>query len=68
MTALYQITESARFPGYKDLNGQFIPFSMADEVFARARAVGARVLLRLELDDNHELQGIFYTNDQGLCG
>ena len=67
MSALYQIAEPTRFPGYKDLNGQFISFSMADEVFARARAVGARVLLRLELSDTHELKGIFYTNENGLC-
>ena len=43
------------------------PFSMADEVFTRARAVGARVLLRLELNADRELTGIFYTNDNGLC-
>ena len=67
MNALYRITEARRFSGYRDLNGQFVPFSMADEVFVRARSVGARVLLRLKLDDKQELNGVFYTNDKGLC-
>jgi hypothetical protein len=64
--ALQTVTQSARFHGYRDLNGDYIPFSTADEVFSRARALGARVLLRLELTDKHELRGIFYTNDQSL--
>ena len=67
MNVVYQIsTEVVEYEGYVDLNGQFIPFSMADEVFTRARSVGARVLLRLELNEE-ELSGIFYTNDTGLC-
>ncbi len=60
------LPQSARFGGYRDLNGEYIPFATADEVFSRARAIGARVLLRLELTDKQELQGIFYTNDQSL--
>ena len=56
----------ARFAGYRDLNGEYIPFETADEVFSRARAIGARVLLRLQLDERQELQGMFYTNDQSL--
>lgn len=68
MNVMYQINpEVVEYDGYVDLNGQFIPFSMADEVFTRARAVGARVLLRLELSADQELTGIFYTNDNGLC-
>ena len=68
MTVMYQINhEVERYDGYVDLNGQFIPFSMADEVFSRARSIGARVLLRLELSDEEQLTGIFYTNDNGLC-
>jgi hypothetical protein len=68
MDVMYQINpDMVEYEGYIDLNGQFIPFSMADEVFTRARAVGARVLLRLELNADHELTGIFYTNDNGLC-
>ena len=59
--------ESPSFAGYRDLNGEYIPFETADEVFSRARAIGARVLLRLELDEQHELKGIFYTNDRSLC-
>ncbi|MEM7467375.1 MAG: hypothetical protein AAF387_10875 [Pseudomonadota bacterium] len=68
MNVMYKINqESARYDGYIDLNGQFIPFEMADEVFTRARSVGARVLLRLELNDERELTGTFYTNDNSLC-
>ncbi|MFT4560656.1 MAG: hypothetical protein ACI9BW_000390 [Gammaproteobacteria bacterium] len=68
MNVMYQINpEVVEFGGYVDLNGQYIPFEMADDVFTRARAVGARVLLRLELNDAQELTGIFYTNDTGLC-
>ncbi|MGR9089098.1 MAG: hypothetical protein ACU85U_00800 [Gammaproteobacteria bacterium] len=68
MDVMYQINpEVVEYDGYVDLNGQFIPFSMADEVFTRARSVGARVLLRLELTADQELTGIFYTNDNGLC-
>lgn len=64
---LYDYAETARFDGYQDLNGQYIPFETADEVFSRARAIGARVLLRLELTDGEQLRGMFYTNDQSLC-
>ncbi|MFT4582743.1 MAG: hypothetical protein ACI915_004534 [Gammaproteobacteria bacterium] len=68
MNVMYQINpEVVEYGGYVDLNGQYIPFEMADDVFTRARAVGARVLLRLELNAEHELTGIFYTNDTGLC-
>ncbi|MBI2801649.1 MAG: hypothetical protein HYX63_15485 [Gammaproteobacteria bacterium] len=56
----------ARFNGYQDMNGEFVPFVMSDEVFRRARKLGARVLLRLELGDNQQLQGLFYTNDRSL--
>ncbi len=56
----------ARFPGYHDMNGEFVPFSMSDEVFRRARKLGARVLLRLQLGDEQQLQGLFYTNDHSL--
>ena len=68
MNVMYQINpEVVEYGGYVDLNGQYIHFEMADDVFTRARAVGARVLLRLELNDEQELTGIFYTNDTGLC-
>ena len=56
----------ARFTGYQDMNGEFVPFTMSDEVFRRARKLGARVLLRLELSESQELQGLFYTNDSSL--
>ena len=68
MNVMRQINpEVAQYDGYIDLNGQFIPFSMADEVFTRAKAIGTRVLLRLELNEDQELTGIFYTNDTSLC-
>jgi len=66
MNATRPLGQSARFRGYRDLNGEYIPFEMADEVFSRARALGARVLLRLELTEKQELRGIFYTNDHSL--
>jgi len=66
MSAMHKLQHSAKFAGYRDLNGEYIPFETADEVFSRARAIGARVLLRLSLDDAHQLNGIFYTNDQSL--
>lgn len=66
MNALQPLIESSQYAGYRDLNGEYIPFETADEVFSRARAIGARVLLRLELDERHELRGIFYTNDHSL--
>ena len=55
MNALQPLIESSRYAGYQDLNGEYIPFETADEVFSRARAIAARVLLRLELDERHEL-------------
>ena len=66
MNALQPLIESSRYAGYQDLNGEYTPFETAAEVFSRARAIGARVLLRLELDERHELGGIFYTNDHSL--
>ena len=66
MNAIKKLNQSARFNGYRDLNGEYIAFETADEVFSRARALGARVLLRLALTDRQELTGIFYTNDQSL--
>ena len=66
MNAIKKLNQSARFHGYRDLNGEYIAFETADEVFSRARAIGARVLLRHALTDKQELTGIFYTNDQSL--
>ena len=61
MSAIHQLHEAepTRFKGYQDLNGQYIPFETADEVFSRARSIGARVLLRLQLNDDQELEGTF---------
>ncbi|MSQ67559.1 MAG: hypothetical protein EXR83_05120 [Gammaproteobacteria bacterium] len=58
----------ARFAGFHDLNGQFVAFSTSDEVFERARKLGARVLLRLEIAPNQQLKGLFYTSDTSLTG
>lgn len=67
MKAIYPLERRiARFNGYHDMNGEFVPFSMSDEVFRRAKKLGARVLLRLELSDSQQLQGLFYTNDKSL--
>jgi hypothetical protein len=66
LNAMQKVHHAAKFAGYRDLNGEYIPFETADEVFSRARAIGARVLLRLSLSDGQELHGIFYTNDQSL--
>ena len=66
MNALYSLPHTAKFAGYRDLNGEYIPFETADEVFSRARAIGARVLLRLHLDERQALNGMFYTNDRSL--
>ncbi|MGR8918637.1 MAG: hypothetical protein ACU85V_03385 [Gammaproteobacteria bacterium] len=66
MHAAPELVDSPSFAGYQDLNGQYIPFATADEVFTRARAIGARVLLRLSLNEEQELEGIFYTNDHSL--
>ena len=55
-----------RKKGYQDLNGDFVPFSKADEVFNRARKLRCRVLLRLWLEGDNELHGLFYTNDKSL--
>ncbi|MBT8446384.1 MAG: hypothetical protein KJO38_04490 [Gammaproteobacteria bacterium] len=60
------VAKMPRYPGYTDASGRFVPFSMADEVFERARSLGTRILLRLELNENNELEGMLYTNDRGL--
>lgn len=69
MKANRQLTArpAASFAGYRDINGDFVPFTTSDEVFRRARKLGTRVLLRLSLEEGGELAGLFYTNDEGLC-
>jgi len=64
----YLQQEQPAFNGYHDADGRFVPFSMVDEVFSRARRLQTRVLLRLRLDEDDELQGILYTNSRGLQG
>ncbi len=56
----------ARYKGFHDMNGEFVSFGTSDEVFRRARKVGARVLLRLEMSPSQQLQGLFYTSDTSL--
>ena len=60
-----QLAQQPKYDGYHDLDGRFVPFGVADEVFSRARNHGARVLLRLELNDAGQLQGLLYTNAKG---
>ncbi|MCP5144364.1 MAG: hypothetical protein H6978_06035 [Gammaproteobacteria bacterium] len=56
-----------RFTGYRDSSGRVVPFETADEVFSRARMMGTRVLLRLTLSENDQLEGMLYTNDSSLA-
>lgn len=67
MSTLHIIPKEQRFDGYIDLNGQYVPYEQALEVFMRARKIGARFLLRLELTDDGLQTGLFYTNDNSLC-
>ena len=55
-----------RYAGFVDPDGRYVPFEMADEVFARARKLHARVLLRLQINEQGELEGLMYTNAHGL--
>jgi hypothetical protein len=66
--AAQKIREYPVFKGYRDCDGRFIPFSHAEAVLTRARRLGARILLRLELDSTGELQGMLHTNQRGLGG
>jgi len=66
LTANPNDTDPPRFGGYLDANARFVSFAMADEVFERAHTIGARVLLRLELDDDGTLTGSMYTNERGV--
>ncbi len=68
MFATQTETPSSRFQGYRDNNGNYVPFHEADAVLERARTIGTRVLLRLVLNEKQELEGILYTNDTGLSG
>ena len=61
-------TRIARYKGFHDSNGDFVSFGTSDEVFRRARKLGARVLLRLEIGSSQQLEGLFYTNDSSLMG
>ncbi|MCC6201547.1 MAG: hypothetical protein IT494_00915 [Gammaproteobacteria bacterium] len=61
-------TAIPRFSGYRDAIGRFVPFSLAEDVFMRARQLGARVLLRLELNADEQLCGMLYTNAASLAG
>ncbi|MGE0384898.1 MAG: hypothetical protein AB7Q97_09235 [Gammaproteobacteria bacterium] len=54
------------FPGYLDCDGRFVPFPLVDEVFDRARRLRTRILLRLVLNEDGELQGTLYTTAQSF--
>ncbi len=64
----YLEEQQPAFEGYHDVDGRFVPFARVDEVFHRARRLRTRVLLRLRLDEQDQLEGILYTNAQGLGG
>ncbi len=51
----------ARYSGYREIDGGYVAFCDADEVFRRAYEAGVRVLLRLRVTDDGELVGVFYT-------
>ena len=62
----WQQTALPRYAGFVDPDGRYVPFEKADEVFARARKLHARVLLRLQINEEGELEGLLYTNAHGL--
>ena len=62
----YLQEDQPTYEGYHDADGRFVPFTMVDDVFNRARRLQTRVLLRLSLNEADELEGILYTNAQGL--
>ncbi len=65
-TPYWQQAALPRYAGFVDPDGHYVPFEMADEVFARARKLHARVLLRLEINEDGKLEGLLYTNAQGI--
>lgn len=58
--------EPPRFGGFFDAADRYVPFDVAEEVFERAHFIGARVLLRLTLQDDGRLIGALYTNERGV--
>lgn len=57
-----EAANEAAYAGFTDLRGRYVPFEATDEVFARARMLGARILLRLALDEGDDLHGVLYTD------
>ena len=54
------VTKVARYEGFRDDEGRFVPFALADEIQRRAHTEGVRVLLRLDVAGGSELRGSFY--------
>jgi hypothetical protein len=50
------------FSGYIDRDRRHVSFIDAEEVFERARSIKLRTLLRLTLNEQGELEGLFYVN------
>lgn len=50
----------ARYRGFRDAEGRFVPFGVTDELFRRARSQGVRLLLRLDASRGRELVGTFH--------
>ncbi|MGH8647278.1 MAG: hypothetical protein ACREX4_23585 [Gammaproteobacteria bacterium] len=62
-----KLVNPCRFGGYRDNAGRFIPFSHADAAMRRAREIGIRMLLRLELNEQGNLEGVLHSNERGLA-
>lgn len=50
----------ARYRGFRDGEGRFVPFTLADEIQRLAHMEGARLLLRLDVAAGSELRGSFH--------
>ena len=50
----------ARYKGFRDGEGRFVPFTLSDEIQRRAHTEGARILLRLDVAQGTELRGSFH--------
>ncbi|MGH8645789.1 MAG: hypothetical protein ACREV4_13575 [Gammaproteobacteria bacterium] len=62
-----KLVNPCRFGGYRDDEGRFIPFSHTDAAMWRAWEIGIRMLLRLELNEHGNLEGMLHSNERGLA-
>lgn len=61
-----KLVNPCRFRGYRDDKGRFIPFSHADAAIQRAWQIGIRMLLRLRLNHQGDLEGVLHSNERRL--